>query len=135
MNLATSVRLDAIRSVRASQSKVIPASAVTATADAAGNFAKGAYAEISAAVTERSLPVAINVESVSAADVFEIELATGSAGSESTICTVRVTGAGRQLLGSSLPVENGERLAVRIGCKGSVARTADISVEYINYQG
>lgn len=135
-NLSLAARLDRIEALADTVPSIVPSGAtgITATAAAGGAFARGAYAEIAAAnaITSKYKVVSVTVEAVSATDEYEIDLAVGGAGSESVITRVRVTGAGRHTVPSSGYGAAGDRLSARIGCLDAVARTANISVEYID---
>ena len=136
MNIALKYILDRIQQNFSKQPKVIPAGAagVTATANAAGGYAKGAYVELAAAsvITTKYKPTALVIDNISAADEYEVELASGGAGSETTIGTFKFGAEGRIQIPSIAAVDANTRLAARIGCNDAVARTANISVEYID---
>tara|TARA_R110002020_G_scaffold389685_1_gene600271 strand:+ start:76 stop:498 length:423 start_codon:yes stop_codon:yes gene_type:complete len=134
--LALTARLDRLEQTQNSVPGVKPAGAagVTATAHAGGSFARGAYIEIAAAssITSKYRPTAVILDNLSAGDEFEVDLAVGGAGSETVVATIRVCEHGRKILTSCPYVDANARLAARIGCRDAVARTAGISVEFID---
>lgn len=131
---AAGVRLDSVR--QGSANAVYPnlAAGATATADAAG-WTYGLYAEVAAAGPANAYKVTgICVDSPSAGDLYQVEIATGAGAAEVPYATIKfecstdagfviplvLTGAG-EIVGAT-------RIAARIACAGAVARTLGISV-------
>jgi len=133
--LALVTRLDKLKAYQTSTTKLYPgeAAGVTATANGAGGFAKGTYAQISSGLVfaTRYKPTAIIVTNASAVDEYEIDLATGAAASEVLGGTFKVTGNGRYPI-TFAEVAEQTRIAVRIGCLDGVARTLEIGIEFID---
>lgn len=142
-NLSLTAKLDTLKSNQTklleyanSEPKIYPDTAVgvTVTAAGGGTFARGAYSQIVAAagIATKFRITAIVVQNVSAADEWEIDLAAGTAASEVDFATFKFVGDGRVEISSIADVAAGARLAARIGCLDAVARTAKITVEYID---
>ena len=131
--LALVTRILRVEKLFTSQTKVYPSEAagVTVTAAAGGGFAKGTYAQVVpvATITTVHRVTAIVVDNPSAADEYEIDIATGLAASEVVVGTIKVTGAGRYQFNCA-NIDANTRIAARIGCLDAVARTAGITFEY-----
>ena len=133
---ALTALLDEVLEERNVEPKVIPALAAgaTVTAAAAGAYAKGAYVELVAAagITTTYKPIGLVIDNMSAADEFEIELARGAPAAEIVIGTFKFGADGRLAIPSLRRLDANMRLAARVGCFDAVARTVNISVEYID---
>jgi len=108
--------------------------AVQLLADAAG-WTYGLYAQIDDGAGTPAFPfkiVAVVVGATSAADEYQIEIASGAGAAEVPACEVAFTGIGADnsvIIPCETPViAAGTRIAARVACLGAVARTADIKV-------
>lgn len=142
--LALVTRLNNLESQFAYQTKVVPASAtgVNVTCGVGATMSsKGAYVEVIAAsgVTTKYRPMALVINLISGVDEYEIDLATGGAGSEVIVSTHKfaanaANAAVRIELSSIADVAKNVRFAARIGCTDSSGRTIKLSLEYIDNQ-
>ena len=128
-------KLSTINEHSAQRNKLAPVDAAGAvvTASAVGTFDKtGAFVTLLAAITGKGKLLAVTVSNPSAPDEYDVEIAEGVALSEVIIGTVKVTGAGRFVFTHGAYITTGERLSARLSCNDAVARTAEITVEYID---
>tara|TARA_R110000751_G_scaffold76798_3_gene154772 strand:- start:393 stop:818 length:426 start_codon:yes stop_codon:yes gene_type:complete len=134
--LALVARLQKFLEYLQSEPKVYPDTAVgvEATAAAGGAFARGAYVQIvpASTITTRMRPNAIIISNPSAADEWEIDIATGSALSEVDVGTFKFNGAETVVIPCIAEIDANVRIACRIGCFDAVARTAEVSLGYID---
>jgi hypothetical protein len=107
------------------------ANAITLTGTTT-TWQKGSYVEIVPAngITSNFRVKEIVVEAVSASIECELDIATGAAASESIFGTYRFVGTCRIPVSSETRLAN-TRISARIANKGTTARTADVSIQYV----
>lgn len=115
-------------------SKVFPTLADGATiTGAAGAWAKGAWAAVmakgSSPQTGSWVVPEINIEALSAADFYEIDLGYGEAGFEIVFASLRVTAVGRFRISSPIFSEP-LLISARLASASGGADTAVISIGY-----
>ena len=122
-----------------SQIKAHPPELAAVTVTGGADLAtKGVYAEVVAAlaITTKYRPVALVIDSVSAIDDLEIDIATGAAAAEVVVSTHRISptaiGDCRRIpIPSIADIAANTRLAVRASSAAG-ATTLDVSIEYID---
>ena len=113
--------------------------AITVTADASG-WTYGPYVEIipASTITDYFDIHFVNITQISAVDEYQLDIATGGAGSEvSQACvsferSTNFSQEGSQSIQTPVLAAN-SRVAVRLACKSTNARTVNIKLEYHTY--
>ena len=97
----------------------------------AGAWAAGTYATILAAstATNRFKVNYVIVESMSVTEPMQIDIATGGAGSEVIVTSLKVAAAGRYPV-NVIDLDKTTRISARLASKSGGADTAVVSVEY-----
>jgi len=108
------------------------ADGVTATASAAG-WTLGTIVEVvpASTITQDGLLKAVVVDTVSLDDDYELVVYTGAAASEVEIARVKFSGADDRIIAIGKRFDANDRISVALACKSTNARTANISVNYV----
>tara|TARA_R100000152_G_C6762925_1_gene187257 strand:- start:217 stop:654 length:438 start_codon:yes stop_codon:yes gene_type:complete len=115
----------------------VAAAAVTATANGAAWNRTGAFAEVvpASTITSSIFLDSLVIEQTNTTDTFLIDIATGGAGHEVVIASVRfnilqVNNNGTTIIPIRAKVDANVRISVRCTSAAAAANTANVSIQY-----
>lgn len=100
----------------------------------AGAWGNGSYAEVIPASTiiKKYVIIGVNIENVSAADIFQLRVSGGLASAETPIANLRFIQAGFYPINSQILTEN-TRISCRLASAAGGAKTVKVSIVYAEY--